>query len=237
MLTHICNILLNFDISQNISLFIFQFPQHWPSHIFSMAIFPRQVPIPVDWLQTKDIENAYHPSCQITCKSPPPGSTRDPAVWAYYHGVCPKSYPYGLYQFAQNIVIADLEDPELLHWLQEDCNLGLFSYLSDLEYLVYEEFHTFLWYPIVMFHFKRYSKNASSGIDQRVKVIGLGHGVVPVTATTTLANIQQTNIDYDTDTRNNWRNQIFFSIRCALKRDYFDAFLSIHSFLDSFKNY
>ena len=88
-----------------------------------------------------------------------------------------------------------------------------------------------------MFHFKRYSKNASSGIDLRVKVIGLGHGVVPVTATTTLANVQQTDIDSDIDTRNTWRNQIFFSIRCALKHDYFDAFLSIHSFLDSFKNY
>ena len=195
------------------------------------------MPIPVDWLQTKNIENAYHPSCQITCKSPPSGSTRDIAVWTYYHGICTKNYPYGLYQFAQNILVADLEDPELLQWLQQDSNLGLFSYLSDLEYLVYEEFHMFLWYPIVMFHFKRYSKTVTSGIDLRVKVFGLGHGVVPVTAITTISNVQHTDIDSDLDTRNTWRNQIFFSIRCALKRDYFDSFVSIHNFLDSFKNY
>ena len=131
--------------------------------------------------------------------------------------------------------MADLDDPDLLVWLQKDSNLPLFSYLSDLEYLVYDECHTFLWYPIVMFHFKRYSKTTSSDIDLRVKVIGLGHGVVPMTATTTLANVQQTVID--SDTRDTWRSQIFFAIRCALKRDYFDTFISIHSTLDSFKNY
>ena len=193
------------------------------------------MPIPVEWLQTKNIRNAYHPSCDITCKSPPPGSARDPVVWAYYQGVCTKNYPYGLHFSAQNILVADLDDPDLLVWLQKDSNLPLFSYLSDLEYLVYDEFHMFLWYPIVMFHFKRYSKTTSSGIDLRVKVIGLGHGVVPVTATTTLANVQQTVID--SDTRDTWRMQIFFAIRCALKRDYFDTFISIHSTLDSFKNY
>ena len=64
----------------------------------------------------------------------------------------------------------------------------------------------------------------------------MGHGVAPVTATVTLANIQQVDIDYDTDIKNLWRDQIFFSIRCAMKHDYFDAFVSIHNFLDSLKN-
>ena len=84
-----------------------------------------------------------------------------------------------------------------------------------------------------MFNFRRFSKS----IDLKVKVFGMGHGVVPVTSTTTLTNIQYTDIDSDIDTRNNWKNQIFFSVRCVLKHDYFDAFVSIHTFLDSFKNY
>ena len=52
----------------------------------------------------------------------------------------------------------DLDDIELLNWLQKDSNLGLFSYLSDLEYMVWNEFNTFLHYPIVIFNFVRYTK-------------------------------------------------------------------------------
>ena len=64
-----------------------------------------------------------------------------------------------------------------------------------------------------MFNFKRFSKS----IDLQVKVFGMGHRVVPVTSTTTLANMQQIDIDSDSDIKNQWRNQIFFSVRCALK--------------------
>ena len=216
--------------TQNILLCIFQFPLNWPSHIHCLAVFPRQVPIPVEWLESKNIEFSYHPSCH--CEVPPPGSTIDPAVWSFYHGVCPKNYPYGLYRFAQNILVADLDDIELLNWLQKDSNLGLFSYLSDLEYLVWNEFNTFLHYPIVIFNFVRYTRS----IDLNVKIFGMGHGVAPVTAAVTLANVHQVNIDYDTDIKNLWKDQIFFSIRCAMKRDYFDTFVSIHTFLDSLKN-
>ena len=235
MLIHISN---NFTektefwhFSKYLTFVYFQFPKNWPSHIFSLAVFPCQVPIPVNWLESKNIENSYHPTCHYV--SPPSGSSRDPAVWTFYHGLCPKNYPIGLYKFAQNILIVDLDDPVLLSWLQEQeiSNLGLFSYLSDLEYLVYEEFHSFLHYPIVMFNFKRFARS----IDLKVKVFGMGHGVVPVTSTTTLTNVQITDIDSDTDTKSNWKNQIFFSVRCALKRDYFDAFVSIHTFLDSMK--
>ena len=208
----------------------FQFPQDWPSHVYSLAVFPRQVPIPSEWLETRNIENAYHPCCNISCV-PPSGSARDPAVWTFYNGICPKRYPYGLYHYAQNILIADLEDPELLHWLQEDFNLALFSYLSDLEYLVYDEFHSFLHFPILMFQFKKFS----SSIDLKAKVFGLGHGVVPITSVTTLGNVL--NVTIDSTVKETWRQQLFFSIRCALKHDYFDKFLTIHSFLDSFKNY
>ena len=128
-------------------------------------------------------------------------------------------------------MIADIENPELLTWLQEDSNLALFSYLSDLEYHVYDEFHTFLHFPILMFQFKRFS----STIDLKAKVFGLGHGVIPITAVTTLGNVQ--NITIDSTVRDTWRQQLFFSITCALKHDYFDKFLTIHSLLDSFKNY
>ena len=127
----------------------------------------------------------------------------------------------------------DQDDPSLLQWLQQDSTLGILAYLSDLEYMVYDEFHSFLHYPIVMFNFKRFLKS----IDIQVKVFGMGHGVTPVTATVTLSHVQHVDIDNNPDIKDLWKSQIFFSIRCALKRDYFDAFLSIHSYLDSFNNY
>ena len=65
----------------------------------------------------------------------------------------------------------------------------------------------------------------------------MGHGVMPVTATTTLANVQLVDFDSDIDTKTTWKNQIFFSIRCALKHEYFDKFITVHTFLDTFKNY
>ena len=99
--------------------------------------------------------------------------------------------------------------------------------------MVFDEFNMFLHYPIVIFNFKRFLKS----IDLRVKVFGMGHGVAPVTATVTLSHIQHVDIDNDKDTRDLWKDQIFFSVRCALKRDYFDSFMSIHSYLDSFKSY
>ena len=215
------------------TLCIFQFPQDWPSHIFALAVFPQQVPIPVEWLQAKNIEEAYHPLCHVKCEYPPPGSARDPAVWTYYHGICPKNYPYGLYHSAQYILVADLDDLELLQWLHNDSNLALFSFLSDLEYLVYDEFHTFLHFPIVMFHFKRYSKSYNAAIDLRVKVFGMGHGVMPITTTTTLVDIS--NISIDSEVTTTWRQQLFFSIRSVLKHDYFDKFLTVHTILESFR--
>ena len=222
-------ILTFWHFTQNISFCTFQFPQDWPSHIHCLAVFPRQVPIPIDWLQIENFEHCYHPLCK--CELPPSGSTVDPAIWSFYHGICPHNYPIGLYKFAQNILVADLEDIDLLRWLQDDSNLGLFSYLSDLEYFVYEEFHTFLHNPIVMYKFRKFLNY----IDLRVKVFGMGHGVVPVTATVTLSNVLEFDSDIDSDIKHTWKSQIFFAIRCALKRDYFDSFVSIHSHLDSLK--
>ena len=115
--------------------------------MYSLAVFPRQVPIPTDWLDTKNITDAFH-HCNCDC-TPPSGSTRDPVMTTWFHGICPYRYPYGLYNSTQNILLADLEDPELLHCLQSESYLGLFSFLSDLEWYVYNEFNTFLKYPIV----------------------------------------------------------------------------------------
>ena len=201
--------------------------------MFALAVFPRQVPIPIDWLETKNITNAFHPCCN--CYIPPPGSARDPVIQLWYHGICPSKYPYGLYNSTQNILLADLEDPELLHWLQNDSHLGLFSFLSDLEWYIYNEFNNYLWYPIVIFYFKRFTNSFTSDIDLRVKVFGMGHGIVPVTATTTLSDVQT--FLQDQDLKDIWRKQVFFSIRCAMKSDYFDKFITIHDYLDTFKNY
>ena len=153
----------------------------------------------------------------------------------WFHGICPYRYPYGLYNSTQNILLADLEDPELLHCLQSESYLGLFSFLSDLEWYVYNEFNTFLKYPIVMFYFKRYTKSFTSGIDIRAKVFGMGHGIVPIEASTTLGEIHT--FKNDPDIKDTWMKQLFFSIRCALKNDYFDKFLTIHAYLDTFKTF
>ena len=201
--------------------------------MYSLAVFPRQVPIPTDWLDTKNITDAFH-HCDCYC-TPPSGSTRDPVMTTWFHGICPYRYPYGLYNSTQNILLADLEDPELLHCLQSESYLGLFSFLSDLEWYVYNEFNTFLKYPIVMFYFKRYTKSFTSGIDVRAKVFGMGHGIVPIEASTTLGEIHT--FQNDPDIKDTWMKQLFFSIRCALKNDYFDKFLTIHAYLDTFKTF
>ena len=194
-------------------------------------MFPRASPIPIDLLQTINFEKSYHPTCH--CPTPPPGSSRDPAYWSFYHGICPHNYPTGLYKFSKNILVVDQDDPSLLHWLQLDSTLPIFSYLSELEQLVYEEFHSFLHFPIVMCKFQRSPKS----IDLIVKIFGMAHGVVPVTSSVTLSHVEDIDIDNDSDMKKSWKAQIFFAIRYSLKKNYFDAFLSIHSYLDSFEQY
>ena len=59
---------------------------------------------------------------------------------AWYLGICPYNYPYGLYKYAQNILIVDLDDKYLMNWLQDTHKFEIMSYLTDLEYFVYDEF-------------------------------------------------------------------------------------------------
>ena len=85
-----------------------------------------------------------------------------------------------------------------------------------------------------MFNFRRFLKT----IDLKVKVFGMGHGVAPVTATVTLSHVQDMLTLTRTQTsKTSGKAKFSSAVRCALKRDYFDAFLSIHSYLDSFNNY
>ena len=60
--------------SQYCTFVYFQFSDNWPSHIFSFTVFHRRVPIPIDWLQTRNIEKSYHPHC--SCPLPPSGSSQ-----------------------------------------------------------------------------------------------------------------------------------------------------------------
>ena len=99
----------------------FQFPSGWPSHIHCLSVFPRQVPIPKEWLEEKNLDSAYHPVCN--CHSYSSGFLQDPAVSTWYLGICPYKYPYGLYKYAQNILILDLDDKILINWLKNYENL------------------------------------------------------------------------------------------------------------------
>ena len=143
--------------------FSFQFPHGWPSYIHCLAVFPRQIPIPINWLETKNIDSAYHPVCN--CHSYTECLLQDPVISAWYIGICPYKDPYGLYKYAQNLLIVDLDDILLTDWLQESRNLELMSFLSDLEYFVYDEFHSFLSYPITIVHFVRYSQMSDFAVE------------------------------------------------------------------------
>ena len=65
----------------------------------------------------------------------------------------------------------------------------------------------------------------------------MAHGVVHVPTSVTLTHVEDIDIDNDTDMRKSWKAQIFSAIRYSLKINYFDAFLSIHTILDSFEQY
>ena len=188
----------------------------------------------MEWLEQRCIHDAYHPVCN--CRSYECGYKNDPATAAWFLGVCPKRYPFGLHRFVQNILIVDRDDLPLLELIQSIDNFGIMSYLSDLEYYVYDEFHTLLLYPITMFKFTRYSKRTDYAIELSVKVIGLANKKVPVTANILLGDVNGP-FTFDECTRLEWKRQIFFLVCTAIARDYFDKFLTIHNYLDLKKEY
>ena len=108
------------------------------------------------------------------------------------------------------------------------------SFLSDLEYYVYDEFKTFLSYPLTMFQFVRYIKGVENVIELKTKVFGIAHGRVLISASTSLGDIY-CHFNLDNSSKNRMKSQLFFAVCSALKRDYFDKFLAIHSYLDQFK--
>ena len=187
----------------------FQFPHGWPSYIHCLSVFPCQAPIPKDWLEQRNIDTVYHPVCN--CHSYSSGFLQDPAVSTWYLGICPFKHPYGLYKYAQNILILDLDDQVLINWLQNCENLEVTSFLSNLEYFLYNEFHTFLSYPITMFQFVRYSKTNENAIELKAKVFGMAHGKVLISATTSLGDIN-CHFKIDNSTKDSWKSQLFFAV-------------------------
>ena len=109
------------------------------------------------------------------------------------------------------------------------------SYLTDLEYFIYDEFNSFLQYPITMFQFSRYSSLSDQVVELKAKVFGMAHGKVLINASTSLGIITDM-FSFNSHTKSEWKSQLFFSVRSALKRDYFDKFIAIHSFLDQAKD-
>ena len=148
--------------------------------------------------------------------------------------MCPYKYPYGLYKYAQKILIVDLDDKYLLNWLQDTHKFEIMSYLTNLEYFVYDEFNSFLQHLITMFQFSRYSKITEQVVELKAKVFGMAHGKVLVCASTSLGVITDL-FSFNSHTKSEWKAQLLFSIRSALKRDYFDKFISIHNYLDQVK--
>ena len=214
--------------------FSFQFPHNWPSYIHCFAVFPRQIPIPINWLETKNIDSAYHPLCN--CHLYTDCLLQDPVISAWYIGICPYKYPYSLYKYVQNMLIVDSDDILLTDWLQESRNLELISFLSDLEYFVHDEFHSFLSYPMTIFYFVRYSKMSDFAVELKAKVFGLAHNKVLISASVSLGDINKL-FKIDQNTKTEWKSQLFFAVLSAMKIVYFDKFLTIHSYLDNFKEF
>ena len=138
----------------------FRFPSGWPSHIHSLAVFPCEIPILNNWLQQRNLDSVYHPICN--CHLYDSGYLQCHAVSTWYLRICPWKYPYELYKYTQNILIVDLDDKILVNCLKHSDILELMSCLTNLEYYIYDKFHTFLSFPITMFQFVRYSKMSES---------------------------------------------------------------------------
>ena len=134
------------------------------------------------------------------------------------------------------MLIVDLDDILLTDWLQESKNLELMSFLFDLEYFVYDEFHSFLSFPITIFHFVRYSQMSDFAVELKAKVFGMAHNKVLISASVSLGDINKL-FKIDQNTKTEWKSQLFFVVHSAMKRDYFDKFIAIHSYLDNFKEF
>ena len=70
----------------------------------------------------------------------------------------------------KNILIVDLDDKYLLNWLQDTHKFEIMSYLTVLEYFVYDEFNSFLQYPITLFQLSRYSKITEQVVELKYLV-------------------------------------------------------------------
>ena len=134
------------------------------------------------------------------------------------------------------MLIVNLDDILLTDRLQESRNMEHMSFFSDLEYLVNDEFHSFLSCPITIFHFVRYSQMSDFPVELKAKVFGMAHNKVLISASVSLGDINKL-FKIDQNTKTERKSQLFFAVHSAMKRDYFDKFLAIHSYLDNFKEF
>ena len=98
--------------------------------------------------------------------------------------------------------------------------LKIMSFLLDLEYFLYDEFHTILSYPITMFQFVRYSKLTENAIELKAKVFGMGHGKVLISATTSLGEISP-HFKIDNSTKYTWKSPAFLCCTSSLEKGLF----------------
>ena len=89
------------------------------------------------------------------------------------------------------MLIVGLDDILLTDWLQESTNLKLMSFLSDVEYFVYDEFHTFFSYPITIFHFVRYGQMTDFTVELKAKIFGMAHNKVFIAASVSIGDINK----------------------------------------------
>ena len=64
----------------------------------------------------------------------------------------------------------------------------------------------------------------------------MAHNKVLISASVSLGDINKL-FKIDQNTKTEWKSQLFFAVCSATKRDYFDEFLAIHSYLDNFKEF
>ena len=86
-----------------------------------------------------------------------------------------------------------------------------------------------------MFQFIRYTDFLENAIELKVKVFGMAHGKVLISAITSLGDISP-QFKIDQSCKETWKSQLFFAVHAALKKDYYDKFIAIESYLDKFKS-
>ena len=211
-----------------------QFSEDWSEKIGKLVVFPRKELFPAKWLRYTEY---FHTQDGCICYEglrPKDGQLHyDPVSHIWYYGVCSKHYPEGFAKSGPVPCLINLEDGDIIPWLSQDYNSPMMRYLYNLEYYIRREFCNLLHNIIVIYKFNKYSTALGyKSVELLVKIVGMINKKVVGDTVINLGDVSEPSNEFTEDTKDLWRNQIFFMIRTMLKREYFDRLLELSEILD-----